>query len=135
MMRLSRAMIFVKDLDRMADFYSYSLGLQRIDGGRTGNWVEFEAGGIGFALHAIPTDIADTIEIAQPPRAREENPIKLTFEVDDLAAARVRLQSQGAEILDRPWGTCDAIDPEGNVFRSLSPASNRSRQPTRVTIA
>ena len=26
-MRLSRAMIFVKDLDRMADFYSHSLGL------------------------------------------------------------------------------------------------------------
>ena len=87
---------------------------------RTGNWVEFEASGIRFALHAIPTEIADTIEIAQPPRAREENPIKLTFDVDDLAAARVRLQSQGAEILDRPWGTCDAIDPEGNVFQIVA---------------
>ena len=116
-MRLSRAIVFVKDFGRMADFYTHVLGLRPINEERTEAWVEFEAGGIRFALHAIPPNIADAIEIAQPPRAREENPIKLTFEVDDFAAARARSESLGAKILDRSWGTCDVIDPEGNIFQ------------------
>ncbi len=124
-MRLSRAMIFVKDLGRMADFYSHSLGLEPINEARTETWVEFEAGGIGFALHAIPTNLANAIEIAQPPSPREENPIKLAFEVDDLAATRKRIQAQGAMILDRSWGACDVIDPEGNVFQ-IVPSSLKS---------
>jgi catechol 2,3-dioxygenase-like lactoylglutathione lyase family enzyme len=116
-MRMSSAMVFVKDLERMADFYSHALGLKPIKESRTEAWAEFEAGGIRFALHTIPANIAKHIEIAQPPRAREDNPIKLTFEVDDLAAARTQLQSLGAMIIDRSWGTCDVIDPEGNVFQ------------------
>jgi catechol 2,3-dioxygenase-like lactoylglutathione lyase family enzyme len=116
-MRLSRAMVFVKDLDRMARFYSHFLGLQPISESRTDSWAEFETGGSHFALHAIPADIATAIEITQPPLVREENSIKLTFEVGDLAAARTRLESLGAMIVDRAWGTCDVIDPEGNVFQ------------------
>lgn len=116
-MRLSRAMIFVKNLDRMAAFYAQALGLKPVDGARTASWAEFEGGGTRLALHAIPPHIAATLEVADPPRAREENPVKLIFEVDDLAAAKAKLQSHGATILERPWGACDALDPEGNVFQ------------------
>jgi len=67
-------------------------------------------------LHAIPAEIAGRIEIASPPRPRETNPIKLSFAVDDWQAERRRLESLGVVILERPWGVCDALDPEGNVF-------------------
>src|SRR5215469_2262641 len=80
-MRLKQAMLYVKDINRMADFYGKMVGLKATDETRMENWVEFEAGAITFALHAIPSEIADHIKISSPPRPREENPVKLTFEV------------------------------------------------------
>ena len=68
----------------MAAFYTNTLGLKPIEKTRMGNCVEFEAGATKFALHAIPSEIADQIEISVPPRPREKNPIKLSFEVDDV---------------------------------------------------
>ena len=62
---------------------------------RMENWVEFQAGATKFALHAVPSEIADQIEILVPPRPREKNPIKLSFEVDDVASERQRLESLG----------------------------------------
>ena len=109
-------MIYVKDLDRMAAFYERTLGLKLIQETRLDNWVEFETGNAKFSLHAIPSHIADQIEISSPPRPREQNPIKLSFEVDDAAAERVRLDSLGVTVLQRPWGSYDGVDPEGNVF-------------------
>lgn len=115
-MRLNRAMIYVKDIDRMAAFYGNTLGLKPIEETRMENWVEFEAGAATFALHAIPSEIADGIEIASPPQPREMNPVKLSFEVDDAASERQRLESLGVPIVQRPWGSYDGIDPEGNIF-------------------
>ena len=117
MTRLNRAMIFVKDLDRMANFYALGFGLKPVEGTRTESWAEFEAGGSRLALHAIPSHIEAAIDIQDPPRAREENAIKLIFEVDDLSSAKARLQSQGATFIERPWGAWDGLDPEGNVFQ------------------
>jgi len=109
-------MIYVKDIDRMAAFYRDTLGLKAIEETRMENWVEFEAGATRFALHAVPSDIADQIEISSPPRPREKNPIKLSFEVDDVASERQRLESLGVVIVQRPWGSNDGVDPEGNIF-------------------
>jgi len=100
----------------MADFYGKIVGLKAIDETRMENWVEFEAGALKFALHAIPSEIADRIKISSPPRPREENPVKLTFEVDDVSSECRRLQSLGVPVVQRPWGGYDGIDPEGNVF-------------------
>ena len=115
-MRLGLVLIYVKDLDRMAAFYGEILGLRAIESTRTESWVEFGAGGIRFGLHAIPAAIAEGIEIASPPRARKDNPIKLSFAVEDVASERRRLESLGVPLVERPWGSCDGIDPEGNVF-------------------
>jgi len=115
-MRLNRAMLYVKDIDRMAAFYTNTLGLKPIEETRMKNWVEFEAGGARFALHAIPPEIADRIEILSPPRPRETNPVKLSFAVDDVASERQRLESLGVPIVQRPWGSYEGIDPEGNIF-------------------
>jgi len=113
-MRLQRAMFYVKDLDRMVNFYGETLGLKVIEETRTDNWAEFDAGGTRFALHAIPREIADQIEISSPPTPREKCPVKLTFEVEDAGARR--LKPLGVTIIERPWGSCDAVDPEGNIF-------------------
>ena len=109
-------MIYVKDIHRMAAFYGNVLGLKPIEETRLESWVEFEAGAAKFALHAIPSEIVDQIELSSPPRPREENPVKLSFAVDDVASECQRLGSLGVPIVQRPWGALDGIDPEGNIF-------------------
>jgi catechol 2,3-dioxygenase-like lactoylglutathione lyase family enzyme len=115
-MRLSRAIIYVKDLDRMERFYRDMLGLRAMEDTRLENWVEFDTGGARLGMHSIPSELAGQVQISSPPLARESNPVKLSFEVDDVAAACERLESRGVTIVRRPWGGCDGIDPEGNVF-------------------
>lgn len=122
-MRLNRAMIYVKDFDRMAAFYENTLGLKPVEETRTQNWIEFDTGAIKFALHAIPAEIAEQVEISSPPRPREKNPVKLSFEVDDIAAELRRMESLRVMVVQRPWGAYDGIDPEGNVFGIDSAAS------------
>ena len=121
-MRLNGAMIYVKDLNRMAAFYENALCLKPVDATRMENWIEFETGTTKFALHAIPPEIADQIEISSPPRPREKSAVKLSFEVDDIASELRRLESLGVTVVQRPWGAYDGIDPEGNVFRIDSAA-------------
>ena len=121
-MRLNQAMIYVKDLNRMAAFYEGVLGLNPIEETRMENWVEFEAGVAKVALHSIPPGIADQIEISSPPRPRQNNPVKLSFEVDDVALESRRLESLGVTIVQHPWGAYDGVDPEGNIFGLYSAA-------------
>jgi catechol 2,3-dioxygenase-like lactoylglutathione lyase family enzyme len=121
-MRLNRAMIYVRDLDRMAAFYENILGLKPVEETRMESWVEFESGSVRFSLHAVPSDTAREIRISSPPEARENNPVKLSFEVDDVGSECLRLKSLGVTIVQRPWGACDGIDPEGNIF-GICPAA------------
>jgi catechol 2,3-dioxygenase-like lactoylglutathione lyase family enzyme len=115
-MRLGGAMIFVKDINRMAAFYRDVLGLTPIGETRTESWVEFDSGTSKFALHAIPSEIAQRVEISSPPEPREESPVKLSFEVEDVPSELRRLETLGVSIVQRPWGAHDGIDPEGNIF-------------------
>jgi catechol 2,3-dioxygenase-like lactoylglutathione lyase family enzyme len=120
-MELLQAMIFVKDLERMSAFYQDGLGLRPLPEKTREGWAEFDAGGSVVALHAIPAQYAQNIVIASPPVAREDNPIKLVFRAADLSAARAQLVAHGAVMGEiRSWGTCDGLDPEGNVFQIAS---------------
>ena len=122
-MRLRAAMLFVKDLERMTDFYAGVLGLLVVAEESERGMTVLDAGGARLALHQIPPELADMIVIADPPTARESTPIKLIFEVDDVSAESERLTRAGATMLaPRPWGTCDGLDPEGNVFQLASRA-------------
>jgi predicted enzyme related to lactoylglutathione lyase len=124
-MQLRSAILYVKDLEGMKRFYGEMLGAIPGDEICTDAWVSFETGGACFSLHAIPAEIASSIEIKFPPMPREESPVKLIFEVKDVELERARLESLGIQILRRPWQTtaetCDAVDPEGNVFQICSP--------------
>jgi predicted enzyme related to lactoylglutathione lyase len=114
-MPLKHAMIFVKDLPRMTRFYREAFGFTLIAQRSSAEWSEFEG---GLALHAAPATIAATLMITDPPRARTETPIKLVFAVDDVLVARAQLVAHGAVMQEpRPVGSCDGVDPEGNVFQ------------------
>jgi predicted enzyme related to lactoylglutathione lyase len=132
-MELRRAMIFVKDMERMTAFYRDGMGLRLLPEATQEGWVEFQAGGSTLALHAIPSHIAKDIDITDPPQAREQTPIKLVFETPDLEAARGHLIAQGA-VMHPPRhagsqaGNCDGLDPEGNVFQivTTNPATRKA---------
>jgi catechol 2,3-dioxygenase-like lactoylglutathione lyase family enzyme len=122
-MRLAQAMLFVTDMARMQGFYRDVLGLAVLEEGA--GFSRYDAGGAVLALHAIPAEHAPTI--GSSPAARDDTPIKLTFEVGDVAATRARLVA--AQIAMRAaweWNglhACDGVDPEGNVFQIASRAA------------
>jgi predicted enzyme related to lactoylglutathione lyase len=124
-MQLRSAMLYVKDLEGMKQFYSDMLGVKPNNKEWTDVWATFDTGSTRFSLHAIPAEIAKHIEIASPPAPREKDPVKLIFEVKDVESERGRLESLGITILRRPWQkpgrACDAVDPEGNVFQICAP--------------
>lgn len=113
---MASAMLFVKDLGEMTAFYRDLIGFRPIEETSRDDWIEFDAGGASFALHAVPDHIAGTIQIASPPVARESCACKLTFAVDDPDREEARLAAAGVTVLHRPWGGRDFVDPEGNVF-------------------
>lgn len=94
-------MLFVKDLDLTTAFYRDTLGLRVIDETRLDNYVEFDAGPSTFALHAIPAHIAAEIGPLSPKLPRENCPVKLSFEVENVASERERLEAAGVTIIDR----------------------------------
>jgi catechol 2,3-dioxygenase-like lactoylglutathione lyase family enzyme len=111
--QLKRVVVYVKDLDRMTAFYRDVLEMSVVL--KAHGWVEF---GSGVALHAIPAWIAEGIEIASPvARVREETPLKVVLEVADVEGEIARLRGLGVVVKERPWGSCDFVDPEGNVFQ------------------
>ena len=115
-MRMDCAMLFVKDLNEMTAFYRDVIGFRPIEETARDDWIEFDAGGTPFALHAIPADIASNISIFSPPVARQSQNCKLIFASSDLDREQARLEAAGVTILHRPWGGWDAVDPEGNIF-------------------
>jgi catechol 2,3-dioxygenase-like lactoylglutathione lyase family enzyme len=106
-MRLHLAMLFVKDLARMTEFYGETLGLKRVSSSE--GWVEFEL----FALHEVPAAIAEGISTSP----REDAPAKLIFSVESLESEYQRLIGLGVPLSRRPWGAFDGVDPEGNIFQ------------------
>lgn len=116
-------MLYVKDFPRMRTFYQQMLGAPPVNTEWQDSWALFNAGGVQFALHAIPPGIAQNIEISSPPEPRESSPMKLIFTVDNVAEERSRLEALGMILLERPWQSpeqCEGVDPEGNVFQLSS---------------
>lgn len=118
-MQLASALVYGKDLTQLTAFYRELLGTAPVR--EAAVWVEFRAGSATLVLHTIPSPVADQIVITTPPEPREETPIKLIFAVPDLAAERVRLAAAGINLVERPWGSCDGMDPEGNIFSITAP--------------
>lgn len=75
-------------------------------------------------VHAIPAAIVKTILIQHPPVLREDAAMKLSFPVNALDRARIRVSEYGGMLSpdETTWSFagrryCDVYDPEGNVLQ------------------
>src|SRR5262249_29627515 len=115
-MQVGSAVLYVVDLPSMARFYSDVFGLPPTVGDHADVWQEFQAGTFRLGLHQIPRDLLENLRLAPSFTPRDRNPIKLVFAVPDVEQTRSKLESHGVKILIRPWGGCEVVDPEGNIF-------------------
>jgi predicted enzyme related to lactoylglutathione lyase len=116
------AVLYVKDLKRVCAFYAGVLGLT-IDHADD-EYAVLESPMFQLVILAVPPSIAASIEIADPPRRREDTPIKLVFFVPSISAARSAAERLGGKLnpAASEWQfqghrICDGYDPEGNVFQ------------------
>ena len=123
------AVLYAKDVDRLASFYSTVLGLSEAN--RDHDHVVLESPGFQLVVLQIPHEIAKAIEITVPPARRARAAVKLVFFIPSLDDVRASVEAGGGVMnpVDTEWSfqgftVCDGLDPEGNViqFRSLTRA-------------
>ena len=103
----------------MRSFYSELFGAKAVNTEWADAWARFDLEGTSFALHAIPADIADQLQVLSVPR--ENAPVKFIFQVSDIAEQRRRFESLAIPMTQHAWQdpseSFDAVDPEGNIFQ------------------
>jgi predicted enzyme related to lactoylglutathione lyase len=116
------AVVFAKDVARVARFYEEVAGLARMH--EVADHVVLESEGYELVVVAIPAEIAARIVITTPPERRESTAVKLVFWVEDIDTARAAARAAGGELNppEREWSfqgsrVCDGHDPEGNVIQ------------------
>jgi len=116
-----RAVLFAKDLSRLANFRSEVTGMSCRSDDET--HTRLERSGFELILHQIPMQIADTIEIERRPVRRVGGSVRLDYPVENIETGREVAKSLGGGIdEDSPsWAEEDTnfylgYDPEGNVF-------------------
>lgn len=116
------AVVFAKEIERIADFYRIVLGMSLIHSDK--DHVVLDGDGFQLVIHGIPKEIAATIEITTPPSVREAIPIKICLPVESIQTSRERADELGGQIRPRKnewqargFRACDGFDPEGNVFQ------------------
>jgi predicted enzyme related to lactoylglutathione lyase len=115
------AVLFAKDLQRVAAFYSGALGMTCTFNDAYHSLLSCR--GFELIVHQIPKHIADEIVIEQPPERRVWGAIRLDYPVQNLAESRKLAQSAGGGIDEVPPEWADrntnfflGYDPEGNQF-------------------
>lgn len=119
---IAAAVIYAKDLARLRRFYEGLAGLVITEQGE--GYVVLEATGFQLSLVAMPEYIAAATQIAEPPRRREQVPVKLVYFVPSLDVLREQIPALGGGLnpVEREWlfqgaRVCDGHDPEGNIFQ------------------
>jgi predicted enzyme related to lactoylglutathione lyase len=112
---LTKAIVYVKDIDTQTDFYQNKLGLaiksrQSIPGRIDKQWVEFTTGECTFVLHGNVEKHAGT-----------DRPTLLAFHVNDVEVAYKELTERGVKFspIRSPspgLKIAEGVDPEGNLF-------------------
>lgn len=116
------AVVYVNDLLPMSLFYQHTINLSIVN--QEPDFIGLKKGNLELILVKMPDEIASEIEISRPPSLREDTPIKLIFQVDDLTAARGQAERFGGHIYakESEWQflnfqVCDGYDPEGNIVQ------------------
>jgi predicted enzyme related to lactoylglutathione lyase len=117
------ATIYVTHLETMAAFYVTCLDLKLVDG-VAGEYRILESDGWTLSVVQVPPAVAAAITLTAPPARRDATPLKLTFDVLSIAAARSAMARLGgrADAIEQAWEFrgfrhCDFVDPEGNVLQ------------------
>jgi predicted enzyme related to lactoylglutathione lyase len=121
-----RAVLFARDLTRMADFYRETLSLE--ERRRDPDHVVLARPGFELIVHLIPAHVLAGAGEGAPAARREHGRLKICFPVASLARVRQRVIASGG-VMDperTQWDyegstVCLAHDPEGNVFQVRAP--------------
>jgi predicted enzyme related to lactoylglutathione lyase len=113
--------LFARQLDQVATFYSNVLGLNEVH--RDDDHILLESPVFQLVVHRMRGSSTTTNGVSEP-ACRWDAAFKPVFFIDDLARVRTVTQAHGGtmEPRDKEWsfnGTtvCDAVDPEGNVIQ------------------
>ena len=116
------AVLYVKDLEKVAAFYSALLRQPLVY--RDVYHAVLRCGIFALDLHRLPADEGESIALETPPKRRAHAAVKLSFPVDSIARARQVAKERGGDLDPAPprWVVeeqkiCDGWDPEGNVFQ------------------
>jgi catechol-2,3-dioxygenase len=116
------AVLFAKDLEQVATFYSRMLGLAEAT--RDNAHIRLESLAFELVVHRLTHGGGPARDIDGPLARRAAAAFKPVFFVPSISSLRDVAESCGGlmEPVDREWsfnGTtvCDGIDPEGNVIQ------------------
>ena len=116
------AVIYAKNYRTLASFYEHVAALTQREVDE--QYVLLEAPSFQLIILQMPEIIAANITVENPPRKRENTPIKLLLNVRNIQNARQAAKGFGGELngAEKEWKfrdvrRCDGIDPEGNVFQ------------------
>lgn len=117
---MTKIVLWVSDLDAHMAFYTSLLKL--VVGDSAPGFVELRSEVNSVLLHELPVEYRASVPLTKQLQAREEVAIKPVFFVDDLEAARERIQETLATITEQAvsYGSSkyqDVVDPEGNVIQ------------------
>ena len=118
----SGAVIFAKDIERVARFYEGAIPMTIM--ARKDGVIRLENDTVQLVIHGLPPEIAKQIEIGTPPVQRGQAAVKLVFAIDSLKRVRGVAASLGGGMKPTSaafnWAgfrACDGHDPEGNVIQ------------------
>jgi catechol 2,3-dioxygenase-like lactoylglutathione lyase family enzyme len=108
--RMKRLILFVRNVRKVADYYTKVFGLEPAGNKSDADWAELDAGGCVLALHSG----------GAPGRKAAGGP-KLVFWAEDVESSRAELLRRGG----KPGkvrsfdgiAICDGKDPEGNAWQ------------------
>jgi predicted enzyme related to lactoylglutathione lyase len=116
------AVLFAKNLDRVATFYSVMLGLTEAN--RADDHILLESPGFQLVVHRIRDGGSPAGDITAPPARRTTAAFKPVFFVPSISRLRGVAETQGGgmEPTEKEWSfngvtVCDGVDPEGNVVQ------------------
>lgn len=119
------AVLFARDLDALAKFYSEVFGVRASTRDTQHALLDFN--GFELVIHQIPKHLLEPDAITNPSERRERSAIRLDFPVADVTYARREAHRLGGIIdeLPPPWAGSDTSfhlghDPEGNVLGAVS---------------
>ncbi len=114
--------LFAKNVDRVATFYSVVLGLTEAN--RADDHILLESPGFQLVVHRITGGRSARGDISAPPVRRATAAFKPVFFVPSIARLRGVAEAHGGvmEPADHEWSfngvtVCDGLDPEGNVVQ------------------